>query len=64
MRSQKGLTRKDLAEITGISYPTLQLYEQKRSSIDKMTLWNAMLISKALGCEAWELLDDCPYYKI
>lgn len=53
--------QKKLAEITGISYPALQIYEQKRRKIDSITLWNGLLISKALGCEPWELLDECPY---
>ncbi len=57
MRSQKGLSRKDLSEITGISYPALQIYEQKRLTIDKITLWNGMLLAKALDCEPRELFD-------
>ena len=53
VRQSKGLSTTQLAEILGVSQPTVTRWEQGRRNL---TLENLGAIAAALGCAAWQLL--------
>ena len=53
VRQSKGLSTTQLAEILGVSQPTITRWEQGRRNL---TLENLGAIAAALGCAAWQLL--------
>ena len=55
-RATAGLTQKELAEKSGINIRQIQKYESGEYNTGNMTLKNAIAISKALECEAEDLL--------
>lgn len=62
LREQKGLTRKEVAQKSGINLHTLQDYEQGHKNITSAkgeTLYRRGL---ALGCSVDELLDIFYFY--
>lgn len=58
LRKQKRLTQQQLAELTGIKQSRISEYENGSYDIGNMTLCNAVLLAKALGCHAEELLEE------
>lgn len=58
LRERVGLTRKELAEKTGINYRTLEAYEQGRKDIDSAKLKTLLLLCSALDCNLDELIKD------
>lgn len=57
MRRNKGLSQPELAEKSGVSVRSIQLYEQKRSNINNAQFNNLQALSKVLGCEIEDLLE-------
>lgn len=58
LRKKTSISRDSLSRMTGISYKTLQRYEEKDNP--KMSLGNFLLVVNALGFE----LEINPIYKI
>lgn len=57
-RTEKGLTRNQLAELTGISSRAIECYEQRRTDFKDAPLRKALLIAAALDCTVEELVDN------
>lgn len=57
LRCRKGLTCKQLEDMTGISKRQIEYLEGACGRINKTSLERAVKLSKALGCSAEELMD-------
>lgn len=57
MRKNKGLSQGELAEKSGVSVRSIQLYEQRKSNINNAQFNNLQVLSKVLGCETEDLLE-------
>ena len=57
IRKAKGITQKELAELSGASLRMIQLYEQKQQDISKAETQTLLNISKVLGCSVNALLN-------
>lgn len=57
LREQKGLTRKEVAQKSGINFRTLQDYEQGHKNITSAKGETLYRLGLALGCSVDELLD-------
>lgn len=60
IREYKGLSRRELAEISGVNYRSLQDYEQGHKPVSGARGETLYRLSLALGCDMAELLD-MPY---
>lgn len=58
LREKSGLTRKELAERSGISLRSLQDYEQGHKNVASMKGESLLKLSVALGCTVEEILND------
>ena len=58
LREKAGLTRAQLSEQTGISFRTIEAYEQGRKDINGAKLKKLLKLCQALGCSLSELLTD------
>ena len=58
LRQKRGLTRKALSELSGISIRTIECYEQKRRPIDGAGLENLCLLAIALDCKVEDLIES------
>lgn len=56
-REKKGLSQSKLAEAVGISYRTLQDYEQDRKPLQKAAAITVLNMARALGCTVEDLID-------
>lgn len=57
LRQAKGLTLKQLAEISGVHYMKIHQIENGKIKPENMTLRNAIKLAEALGCTPDELLN-------
>lgn len=57
IREKNGLSRRELAEISGVNYRSLQDYEQGHKPISGARAETLYRLSLALGCDMAELLD-------
>ena len=55
-RKLKGLSQRDLSNLTGINIRTLQAYEQGARNLNKANFDTLLTLSKALDCEIEDLL--------
>ncbi len=55
-RLEKGLTLKELSELSGVHYIKIQQIETGKIKPENMTLKNAEKLANALGCSTSELL--------
>lgn len=60
IREQKGLTRKELAELSGLHYKKITDYENNYINIENVTIGNLNRIAIALHCTLDELCRDKP----
>jgi transcriptional regulator with XRE-family HTH domain len=58
LREKAGLTRAQLSEQTGISFRTIEAYEQGRKDINGAKLKTLLKLCQALGCSLSGLLTD------
>ena len=59
LREEKGMTQKDLVELTGLSQGTISSYEKGYKTIKRVIkTGNIARISKVLGISVEELLDE------
>lgn len=57
IRQSKGITQKELSELSGISLRMIQLYEQRRQDIRKAEAQTLVNLSKVLGCSVEDLFE-------
>lgn len=57
IRQAKGITQKELAELSGTSLRMIQLYEQKQQDIRKAEAQTLVNIARVLGCSVDELFN-------
>ena len=57
LRAYAGLTQAALAEQSGVSLRSIQMYEQRRKDINKAQAVSLFRISSVLGCKADDLLE-------
>lgn len=58
LRTNKGLSQRDLSNLTGISIRTLQAYEQEARNVNEASLDTLTKLALALNCTIAELLTD------
>lgn len=58
LREKAGLSRKQLAEKTGINIRTIEAYEQGLKDINGAKLKTLLRLCSALGCKLNELITD------
>lgn len=65
LRELKGISRKDLAELTGVSFRSIQDYEQGHKELSSAKAETILKMAKALGCTMEDLIScvDLSYYK-
>ncbi|MCM1226034.1 MAG: helix-turn-helix domain-containing protein [Clostridium sp.] len=56
IREQKGISRKELAELSGVHYKKITDYENCYINIENVTVGNLNRIAKALECTIDELI--------
>lgn len=57
IRTAYGCTQAELAELSGISLRSIQMYEQRRKDINKASTETVYRIAKVLGCSVEDLLE-------
>jgi transcriptional regulator with XRE-family HTH domain len=57
IRQAKGLTLKQLAELSGVHYMKIHQIETGKIKPENITLRNAIKLAEALGCTPEELLN-------
>lgn len=57
IRLARGVSQKELAEMSGVDIRSIQMYEQKRNNINKAQAETLLKMSKILGCTIEELLE-------
>lgn len=60
LRESKGYTRRELSEITGLNFRSIQDYEQGHKQITSMKVDSLYRLSLALDCTMEDILE--PYY--
>lgn len=58
LRKKKGLSQSQLAKAADVDIRKLQAYEQGLRDINKAQLQTAVALSRALGCNAEDLLEE------
>ena len=57
MRKAAGLSQRDLADLSGVSFRTIQQYEQGQKNINKASAERLLMLSRALNCDFASLLE-------
>lgn len=55
VRERKGLTKKQLCELSGVSYPMISLIEKGYKEYKRVTIWK---LANALGVEAKDIEEE------
>ncbi|MDE7439127.1 MAG: helix-turn-helix domain-containing protein [Clostridia bacterium] len=58
IRTAKGYSQKQLAEMSGVSLRSIQMYEQRRKDINKAQSDSLFHLAKVLGCNMEDLLEE------
>ena len=58
IRATKGYSQKQLAELSGVSLRSIQMYEQRQKDINKAQSDSLFRLAKALGCIMEDLLEE------
>ena len=58
IRTAKGYSQKQLAELSGVSLRSIQMYEQRRKDINKAQSDSLFHLAKVLGCTMEDLLEE------
>lgn len=56
-RDYSGMSQSELAEESGVSLRSIQMYEQKNKDINKAQVVTVMKLAKAIGCEVEDLIE-------
>lgn len=57
IRTTYGCTQAELADLSGVSLRSIQMYEQRRKDINKASTESVYCIAKVLGCSIEDLLE-------
>ncbi|MCD8180368.1 MAG: helix-turn-helix transcriptional regulator [Firmicutes bacterium] len=57
MRKQYGITQKELANKSGVTLRSIQMYEQRNKDINKASLATVISLAKTLGCKIEDLIE-------
>lgn len=57
-RRNAGMSRKKLSEITGISFRTLECYEQRKNNINEASISTVKNLAGALGVPIEKILNE------
>ncbi len=57
IRSAYGCSQSRLAEMSGVGIRSIQMYEQRRKSINKAEAQSVLRLARALGCEMEDILE-------
>ena len=57
IRSIYGCTQAELAEMSGVSLRSIQMYEQRNKNINKASVDTIYCLAKALGCTVEDLIE-------
>lgn len=57
IRMAYGCTQKELAERSGVSLRSIQMYEQRNKNINKASADAVYCLAKALGCKMEDLIE-------
>lgn len=52
-----GLSQRELAELSGVSFRQIQLFEQKQRDINKTQVANVVRLAGVLGCRIEDLIE-------
>ena len=58
IRMAKGYSQKQLAELSGVSLRSIQMYEQRRKDINKAQSDSLYHLAKSLDCKMEDLLEE------
>ncbi|MDE6586211.1 MAG: helix-turn-helix domain-containing protein [Clostridia bacterium] len=58
IRTAKGYSQKQLAELSGVSLRSIQMYEQRRKDINKAQSDSLYHLAKVLCCTMEDLLEE------
>lgn len=58
IRQNRGLSQTELAQLSGVSLRSIQMYEQKVNDIDKAQAGTVYRLSRVLGCMLEDLLEN------
>lgn len=58
LRESRGLSQSELAKISGVGLRSIQMYEQRVNDIDKAQAQTVYKLSRAIGCNVEDLLED------
>ena len=61
IRTAYGFTQAELAERSGVSLRSIQMYEQRNKNINKASADSMYSLAKALGCTMEDLIERKPY---
>ena len=57
LRESRGLSQTELAKISGVSFRSIQMYEQRVNNIDKAQAQTIYKLSRVIGCSMEDLLE-------
>mgnify|MGYP003291559486 CR=1 FL=1 len=57
IRTIYGCTQAELAEMSGVSLRSIQMYEQRNKDINKASVDTIYRLAKALGCTVEDLIE-------
>ena len=57
IRTMSGLSQMELAELSGVSFRQIQLFEQKQRDINKTQVANVVRLAGVLGCRIEDLIE-------
>ena len=60
LRSQAGLSQRQLADLSGVPLRTIQQYEQRRKNINKAQAEYLVMLAQSLSCHVTQLLEIVP----
>ena len=58
LRESQGLSPAELAKLSGVSLRSIQMYEQRVNDIDKAQAQTVYKLSRVIGCEMEDLLEN------
>ena len=58
IRESRGISQSELAQMSGVKLRSIQMYEQKVNDIDKAQAQTLYKISRVLGCNIEDILED------
>ena len=60
LRSQAGLSQRQLADLSGVPLRTIQQYEQRQKNINKAQAEYLVMLAQSLSCHVAQLLENVP----